>query len=240
MPKTYSVFRHNPTSPTTTRPMTMASRFTAFLLRPRLFGAVAALLLGSMAAPARAGLIITVLDSSAAPGETGTFDITIINTGASSVNISSFSIDPTLSPTSGVHFTDVTTATTLTYIFAGSSGVSASSPFSFDAFPNTDFVASDSSFASIGYQAIAAGATLGLAHVFYSVDAGASLGAVPVTLDLTGTSLADGYGNLLNFTAANGTITIASRAVPEPSTVLLMGIGGGLLFLGRRGSSIAA
>ena len=218
----------------------MASRFTALLLRPRLFGAVAALLLGSIAAPARADLIITVLDSSAAPGGTGTFDITLTNTGAADINISSFSVEPTLSPTSGVHFTDVTTATTLPYIFAASSSVTASSPFSYDLFPNTDFIASDSFFAAPGYQAIAAGATLGLAHVLYSVDAGTPLGAVPVTLDMTGTSLADEAGNLLSVTPANGTITVALRAVPEPSTVLLMGIGGGLLFLRRKRTSIKA
>ena len=70
--------------------------------------------------------------------------------------------------------------------------------------------------------------------MLYSVDAGTPLGAVPVTINLAGTSLADGDGNVLNFTAANGTITIASRAVPEPSAVLLMGIGGGLLFLRRK------
>ena len=220
--------------------MTMASRFTAFLLRPRLFGAVAALLLGSMAAPARADLIITVLDSFAAPGETGTFDITITNTGPSAVDISSFSIEPTLSPASGVHFTDVTMATTLTYIFAGSSGVSASAPFSYNTFPTSDFVATDSSFATNGYQTIGAGTTLGLAHVLYSVDTGTPSGSVPVTLDLTGTALTDVAGNFLSFTPANGTITIASRAVPEPSAVLLVAVGGGLMFLRRRRRTIAA
>ena len=221
----------------------MASRFTAFVLRPRLFGAVAALLLGLMAAPARADLIITVLDSFAAPGETGTFDITITNTGPSAVDISSFSIEPTLSPTSGVHFTDVTMATTLTYIFAGSSGVSASAPFSYNTFPTSDFVATDSSFATNGYQTIGAGTTLGLAHVLYSVDAGTPLGTVvPVTLDLTGTSLTDGAAvpSFLSFTPVNGTITIASRAVPEPSAVLLVAVGGGLMFLRRRRRTIAA
>ena len=240
MPETYSSFRHNPTSLTTKRPTTMASRFTALLLRPRLFGAVAALLLGSIAAPARADLIITVLDSSAAPGGTGTFDITLTNTGAVDINIGTFSVEPTLSPTSGVHFTDVTTATTLPYIFAASSSVTASSPFSYDLFPNTDFTASDSSFSTLGYETIAAGATLGLAHVLYSVDAGTPLGTAPVRLNLTGTALDDGAGNFLTFTPVNGTITIALRAVPEPSTVLLMGIGGGLLFLRRKGTSITA
>ena len=122
----------------------------------------AALIVVGDTTPARAGLVISALGATAPPGGSSTFDVTLTNTGPNSVDLGGFQLELSVASGSGVQFTDVTTDTAATYVFAAAPGPP---PFSFGTFPNTDFLASDSYFALPGYQTIGAGETLGLAHV---------------------------------------------------------------------------
>jgi hypothetical protein len=172
------------------------------------------------AAPARAGLIMQVQNSAASAGGTGSFDVTLADTGGT-FNIAGFSVNLTVPGASGVSFTDVNTDTIVSpYIF----GTLQTPPFSFDTFPNTQFIASDVAATSV---TINPGDTFGLAHVTYSVTPGAPSAAVPVSLiDIGGgTALADENGNFVSFTTTDGTITVSGTAVPEPASLTLLGLG---------------
>ena len=208
--------------------------------RHRSLGSVAfvALLLGAAASPARADLVITAQDSSASAGGTGSFDVTLRNTGTTDVNVSGFQVELSLPGGSGIHFTDANRTTVLPYLFAAAPGPGGLNGDPLNSFPNTDFVGSDNYFAAPGSAPIMAGDTLGLMHVIYTVDPGVTPGMITVTLvpfdDTTGggTLLTDVTGRSLAASLVNGTITV--RGVPEPSTILLIGLGGGLILLRRR------
>jgi hypothetical protein len=103
----------------------MSARIRARAARPRL-GRLAMLALGLAAlaaAPGRApaALIMTVQSVTVLPGTTGNaLDVTLTNTGPSSVQIGGFAFELTTS--AGITFTGATTATaTAPYIFGGSS-----------------------------------------------------------------------------------------------------------------------
>lgn len=223
----------------------MPGRSNAFRLR--FCGVTAALLLGSMAAPARADLIITVLDSVAQPGDTGvTFDVTLTNTGLAGVDVGGFQVELSVPGASGIHFTDATIATAAPYIFGIQGSGSPLNNDPLNPFPNTDFTGIDNAFTPTGVVTIAGGSTLGLEHVLFSVDAGTPIGPITVTvvpfdsISHGGTQLTDVNGDPVPASFVNGTITVRLRSVPEPSAVLLVGVGGGLMFLRRRHRSIAA
>jgi hypothetical protein len=196
-----------------------ASRTT----RASLFAlALAALLLSCGPTAVRADLSVTVQSSSAPVGGVGSFDVDLGNIGGmTSYNVSGFSVELSVSAGSGVSFTDANVSTTTApYIFGTLQTpplVSMTFPF-----PNTDFIASDSSATAPFFTTLMPGETFGLEHVSYSVAPGAALG--PVTVSLVGlgttTQILDLNGNLLPFTPANGTITITT-AVPEPSSLRL-------------------
>jgi hypothetical protein len=183
--------------------------------------AVAAVLLAWAACPARADLLIEALSSTAQAGGTGGFDVIIQDTGGT-FHVAGFSVELSVSPSSGVSFTAVDTNTSDSYLF----GTLQSPPFTFDNFPNTSFTASDSDFTS-AFVPLNPGDTFGLAHVSYSVLAGTPNGPVAVSLlDIGGgTSLSDDSGDAVSFTPVGGTITVQT-VVPEPSALALVGVGG--------------
>ena len=76
-----------------------------------------------------------------------------------------------------------------------------------------------------GFVTLNPGDLFGLAHVTYSVDSGAPAGPVVVSLVPAGTSLSDNNGGPVSFTTSNGTITISTTSVPEPSSIVLVGLG---------------
>jgi hypothetical protein len=184
------------------------------------------------------GLQLEVLNSTAAAGGTGSFDVVLANTNGPSgpsFLVSGFSVELGVSSASGVKFTSADTNTTAAaYIF----GTLQQAPFSFNTFPNADFIASDASVTSPYAVSVDPGKTVGIEHVVYSVAPGTAAGQVPVTLVLSNgtTSLNDVDGNPLAFTAANGIITVTGVVVPEPSTLVLLGMAGATLaaWRGRR------
>jgi hypothetical protein len=202
----------------------------------------AVLILVDAAASARASLVVTVLNARAAPGDSGAFDVTINNTGPAPIPFVSFQLELSVEPNSGVHFTDATRDTKATYVFASSPG---QFPFSYDKFPNVDLSTSDGYRLMPENPMLGVGETFGLEHVSFSVDPGTPFGSVGVSILPYDYGTGDGTLLLFNdsgrfsldYTAVNGTIQVA---LPEPSTLLLAGVGGSLLLLriglGRRES----
>ena len=104
-------------------------------------GFAVALLGGAASTSARAELIVTALPATAPQGGSGGFDVTVTNTGPDTVNLGGFQFELAIDSASGILFSEVTKDTmTVSYVFAAAPGPP---PFSFDTFPNTRFLASD-------------------------------------------------------------------------------------------------
>jgi len=170
------------------------------------------------AAPGRADLIVEVPNIQASAGSSGSFDVLLTNTGPDSPQVASYNVELSLTGPPGVQFTGATIGTVTPYIFQ----VSGGPPLSFDPFPNTDFTASDSEFASPFFDTIAPGETVGLVHVLFSVDANAPLGGGTIDVVAAGTQFSDSDFGVFASSALAGTFTV----VPEPSTFLLFGFAG--------------
>jgi PEP-CTERM motif-containing protein len=185
------------------------------------------LMLGSallISAPVGASLIITAgngfLNS---PSLTNTLEINLTNTGPASLSLGGFSFeievtDPDI--TSAL----ATTAMVAPYVFAGNS---LYGPIISTSVPGEILDVLDLWSGVGGGATIAAGATMGLGHVFFDVSAGDSSGLVPVTLSpFPATTLSDPEDrNVSVDELANGSITIAGSAVPEPSALTLVLLG---------------
>jgi hypothetical protein len=197
---------------------------------------LAAALLVFATTPTRAGSLNIVVESStAAPGTIGHFDIDLVNNSASAVTVAAFSVDVLLSDISNVSFTSMTNSTTAPYIFS----ITGSFGFLSQVLP---MEVSGNDLAQGSGQVVNPGDTWGLANVTYAVSPSAPLGTVvgvslepaPVFLPSGGTSLSDPTGAPIPFDSVNGTITVPSSAVPEPSTAILLSTSGLILLLGRR------
>ena len=168
-----------------------------------------------LSAPARAGLVISV---QSVPESAGAFDVTLTNTGASTVTIGSFSFEVN-SSSSQVNFSDATIGTTTaTYIFDGNS---AFGPI-INVTSGQSLQASDLDADSAG-ASLAGGATLGLGHVDFTVT-GVLSSAVTVTLSaFPSTSLGGPPPDnavIPISTLQSGRITPGSTTVPEPSSLM--------------------
>lgn len=193
-------------------------------------------LLGLSAAPARASLDLTITNSTTSPGGVGSFEVVLSSSGGT-FDVSAFSFQLQVASNSGVLFTSVTTnTTTAPYIF----GTLQTPPFSFNTFPNTDFIASDSSQTDPFFASVTPQSSFGLGRVTYSVAPGTAFG--PVTVSIVGTTGAnrttevlDIDGNPFPITTTNGTIAVAG-AVPEPASALLVvaGLGSVAGYAARR------
>jgi hypothetical protein len=197
-------------------------------LRPCLVLAAAVLALCA-SVPAKASLVISAGTATANAGSAGNaFDVTLINTGPAAVALGSFSLEISVAD-ADVSFTAATTATALPYAFAGDSlsGLDiGASP------PGQTFDASDACI--VCASAIAAGATVGLAHIVFDVSAGALSGPFTVSIAAPpATSLSDTAGGVLAATLLDGTLIIGGgTSIPEPSTLLLFSLPA--FFLARR------
>jgi hypothetical protein len=128
------------------------------------------------------------------------------------------SLDLALAGSPGIAFTNVTINTIVPYIYSVSATtLPGSDPLNFGiTFPNAGFTVADSDGADPFFQTVNPGDTFGLAHVSYEVSPTFS-GTDTITIASlnVGTSLSDINGNLIPFTAVNGSISI-----PEPSTLI--------------------
>ncbi len=208
--------------------MTMKTRLHTLRSYLPLAGLIAVGLMG--AAPARAALLLEVLNSTAAPNSTGnSFDVDLVNTGLSAQNIAGFSFQFSVTD-ADISFDAVNSnfSTAAPYIFTGDSIAAAFPPFATLSNAVTLF-ASDLTLSGANVS-VGAGATFGLGHIFFNVANGAALGNFAVALAAGGiTSLSDSAGAPVDFTPTDGTISISAAAVPEPSylwvlaSVLLIG-----------------
>jgi hypothetical protein len=170
--------------------------------------------------PANASVIVDVGSATALPGDIGhTFDILLSNTGPSPIVVSAFNFEITVSDIA-VTFTNATTGTLgATYIFNGQSlfGPNIATTGPGQLIDASDLFDTPASGATVG-----SGVTVGLGHVFFNVSNTAS-GSYTLFLnsDSSATSLSDPDGNPLTIDQFNnGTLTIDSANVPEPSTAI--------------------
>lgn len=154
------------------------------------------------------------------PGQTGAgLNVVVKNNGVSAVDLGGFAFQVTVASTK-ITFTDITTATTPNYIFAGQSTFGPNIGISNN---DQDWSASDI-FATGGSGiSLAPGETLGLGYLIFDVAADAS-GTYDIVIEpFPGTSLSDFGGDDVPIASiVNGLVTVA---VPEPSSVLLGGCG---------------
>jgi hypothetical protein len=188
------------------------------------------LALAFLPVPVQAGSLVVALDNVTGPtAGAGSFEVLLTNTdlsGGQSSDVASFSFQLSLPSSSGIQFTDATTATvSAPYIFQGTGGASVDPTFmlSLDSFPNTSFSGSDTEF-TFPSIAVAPGATLGLGFISYTVAPQAPPGDVQIMFGSSGTSLSDASGSAIPFNtdARNGVIHIA---VPEPSALVIASSG---------------
>ena len=194
------------------------------------FVAAATLALAFLGGPpaARAALVIETapVPITAQAGGTGSFEVLLRDTGGT-YSVAGFSIDLSVPAGSGISFTGADTNTASNpYIF----GTYQSAPFPFASpdFPATTFPAStlnalDTDMAAPSV-ALNPGDVVGLADVHFSVAPGTAPGPVTVTFQGPGTSLSDANGAAVPVTVPPS-FTITVTAVPEPSAVLLLGLG---------------
>ena len=202
------------------------------------------------APPAHAALVLQAEDSTAVLGNSGSFDVNLVDTdlpGSAAYQFSGFNFELSVPAASGVTFTDAGFNTTTPYIFNGNSfDEENGSPLSVDMngnspFPTQDFIASDVAADAPYYTAVSPGDTFGLGHISYAVAPGTTLGPVTVSFESIGggTSLSDPKGMAIPFTTQNGTIIVADVSpTPEPSGAGMLGLMalglGGLLLRARR------
>jgi PEP-CTERM motif len=179
--------------------------------------------------PTRAGTLnIVVQSTTASPGTTGGFDVDLVNNSASAVTIAAFNVDVLLTDTTFVTFTGIHNGTTAPYIFS----ITGSFPPGFTS--NLLPMEAAGNDLSAGGQVVNPGETWGLAHISFLVDSAAPLGTiVPMTLEefalflpTGGTSLLDPAGAPIPFSGLgpNGTITIGTQSVPEPTSLVMAGV----------------
>jgi hypothetical protein len=194
----------------------------------RLLRIVLAMSLGPAASCRAAGLVIEAPNLTVAPGSSGSFDVLLVNTnaaGGTSFGVSLDSLELALSGSAGVAFTNVTINTIVPYIYPiSATTLPGSNPLNFGiSFPNTGFTVADSDGGSPFFQTVSPGGGFGLANVSYTVSSTFSgTDTIAITSLNVGTSLSDINGNLIPFTAMNGSISTA--VVPEPGTLALAAI----------------
>ncbi len=179
----------------------------------------AVLMLGLLAPmSASAGLVVSATNPTTAAGASGWFDILLTNTDSSSVDISSFNSALEVASNSGLTFTNVDAGTTPGYIF-GSVQNGPLGTISGSSITLADFLDS-------GSQTVGAGATVGLAHVLYSL-AGNTPAGTPIAITFTGagSQIYDAsLSEILPLSLQGGTITVTAAAVPEPGTLVMAGL----------------
>lgn len=167
----------------------------------------------ALAAPARAGLMIQVQDFTTLGNGTGTFDLVLVNDGPDTYNVSTDVVEIAIVGATGAVFSDATTATALTYIYATSFADANGIPL-YAGTPGTDLVVIDTESADPLYRVVAPGESYGLAHVTFQDDPNAPLTAAMIAVVADGTTISDEDGNI-----------IYPAAIPEPSSLVSLAVG---------------
>lgn len=182
-------------------------------------------ILGSAVTPARASLLLGVGSASVEVGESGYIDVTITNTGDQDIALGGFNL-ALAAGGPGILLTTADYLTTDPYLF-GTDGVQGENLL-FDPPPaGADIAAFDISSLLEG-TVLGAGQTMGLARIgFNALSVGifsVSLLGYPETaftdLDSIDTDPAQTF-----WTNGQVTVRLSSAAIPEPSTLVLMGLG---------------
>lgn len=190
--------------------------------------------------PAYASTIISIVPVTVSAGVTGaSFDVVITNNGPSAQNIASFAVAFSIGSTN-ITFTAANYSTSATYLFAGDSyDVNSSSSLATTLSPQ--FIQASDISDSLNGTNLAAGQTLGLAHVIFNVAGGTAPGTYQVALATnctngTGcTDLSDNAVVSVPFTTSNANITVRGiAATPEPATLALVLLAAPVVFWKRR------
>lgn len=177
--------------------------------------------------PADAGLLMDIAPNSAAPGTSGTLEVTLTNTGTGNLDlivVGGFSFEITAAGTD-VTFSDVTTATSLyTYIFPGSDSLSESLFGPGSLVPmitnNGQTISASDNFNGSAGKTLTPGETVSLGLVSYSISSSAPIGVIPITF--TSADVSDSSGvDIPVVLSTSGNINV----VPEPSSLISMLLG---------------
>ena len=178
---------------------------------------------------AAAGLIFEVTTNS---GETGSssnsLDVLLANTGTTDASIAGFSFEITAAGTD-VTFINVTTSTISdAYFFAGNSLYGPDITFGLSTDGHT-ISANDNYKIPNADVTLAAGQTLGLGHVNFALSSSAPVSPISITFtDAPTTGVNDSAGHPENFVLpvdAHIVVSPGPTSVPEPSTIVSLGIG---------------
>ncbi len=231
-------------------------------MRRAVLGCLISAAVSLMTVPVRAELVVTVSDATIAPGTTGTLDVYLTSTAASTSpdTINNYAFDLLITPTTAgeLKFSDSQSFSYLndsSYVFHGNSADAGNSPPSGGApstsssgYANDSFVGFDntSDFSTVSLSSSSKKvllASLTLDATITSAGETFTVSLVPTSGDGSMNSGASSYFNVVDsgfnqisavpFTSNSGTVTIGTASVPEPST-LVLGLTGLLLAAGDR------
>jgi len=188
----------------------------------------AAILAAVTVAPMQGAAILSLSSATVTPGSIGnTIELTLTNTGPSSISIGAFNFAVATPVLGGITFSDATVNTTsASYIFSGSGD-----SFVIDSLGGFSVLLSGAGTNSVtgndfrltpgAATLVGSGVTVGLAQLLFDVDVatpyGLQIAAIGITL--AESNLADGNGNTINIDSfVNGDISV----IPEPSSMALL------------------
>jgi hypothetical protein len=143
------------------------------------------------------------------------------------VTVGGFAFQISVGLSSALTFTAVDTSTTPSYIFAGHSTFGPDISNQPPNLPGKTLAAEDNYNVALSGISLAAGSTVGLGDVHFNLSTAASgsilitLAAFPLTnfADASGHDITTSVGTVLS----NGTVTVGSTTVPEPSSLAMTG-----------------
>ncbi len=211
----------------------MASRVQTLLTWKKLCLVAAALLASGTSA--RAGLVISVLDTVATPGSSGdTVQVTLTNDSAGSVTISAFSYGLQVNGTD-ITFTDASATNSAAFPYIFGTNTTGPDGLGTPGSPPSTIIVADSFYpptmAGPNYATLVAGQTVGLGTVFFDVSPTAQTSAVTVSViqDPDVTNFANGGGDghvpIDGYVPGAIAITPSTVATPEPSGLVMIATG---------------
>ncbi|MDG3008413.1 PEP-CTERM sorting domain-containing protein [Paludisphaera mucosa] len=163
---------------------------------------------------ARAGLTIEIQNFTTLADDTGSFDVILVNDGPTSYSVGSDVVEVAILGATGAKFTDATTATGMTYIYATSFADFLGIPL-YAGLADRDLTVVDSEFDVPFYRVVGFGESYGLAHVTFQDDPLSRLSAGMIQVVAEGTSISD----------ESGEIIYPAQAVPEPASLCAFALG---------------